>query len=282
VASHAAANRPAPAAARSDEEHLLDFDLGGLTYQPAAAAGTSPARDPAPDDSLTGTAVPEPEFDNQAFAAAETDAPGATRRATDDLSFDLSFDMDLDRSAAQLPTARTANAASDQLPSGAPSAGFDMAELARGFAPAAPAAPEQRFDFDTSDFSQPEAPAAPAEVRYELPQAAAGVDDPFALPAMQRADGANPGDAAPQFDMSAIDLDLPGIDADAPAGAGLETGGGGELSAAQMEMETKLDLAIAYQEIGDKEGARELLDEVIKGGSSEQVSKANAMLAQLA
>jgi FimV-like protein len=49
-----------------------------------------------------------------------------------------------------------------------------------------------------------------------------------------------------------------------------------------MEMETKLDLAIAYQEIGDKEGARELLDEVIKGGSSDQVAKANAMNARAA
>jgi pilus assembly protein FimV len=49
-----------------------------------------------------------------------------------------------------------------------------------------------------------------------------------------------------------------------------------------MEMETKLDLAIAYQEIGDKEGARELLDEVIKGGSADQVSKANDMRTKLA
>ncbi|UUZ57336.1 hypothetical protein LP419_30520 [Massilia sp. H-1] len=57
---------------------------------------------------------------------------------------------------------------------------------------------------------------------------------------------------------------------------------GGEQTAAHMEMETKLDLAIAYQEIGDKEGARELLDEVIKGGSNEQVGKANAMRAKLA
>jgi len=46
-------------------------------------------------------------------------------------------------------------------------------------------------------------------------------------------------------------------------------------------MDTKLDLAIAYQEIGDKEGARELLDEVIRGGSDDQVARANEMLAQL-
>ncbi|WP_344762667.1 FimV/HubP family polar landmark protein [Actimicrobium antarcticum] len=48
------------------------------------------------------------------------------------------------------------------------------------------------------------------------------------------------------------------------------------------EMATKLDLAIAYEEIGDKEGARELLDEVIKGGSNEQVAQARTMMDKLA
>ena len=76
---------------------------------------------------------------------------------------------------------------------------------------------------------------------------------------------------APSFDMSGIDLSLPGVD-----------GGDADRSALHMEMETKLDLAIAYQEIGDKEGARELLDEVIKGGSGEQAGKASEMRAKLA
>ena len=47
------------------------------------------------------------------------------------------------------------------------------------------------------------------------------------------------------------------------------------------EMATKLDLAVAYQEIGDKEGARELLEEVIHGGVSEHSEKAKAILAKL-
>jgi len=55
-----------------------------------------------------------------------------------------------------------------------------------------------------------------------------------------------------------------------------------DISPYNAEMATKLDLAVAYQEIGDKEGARELLDEVIKGGSKEQVDKANQMLEALA
>lgn len=48
------------------------------------------------------------------------------------------------------------------------------------------------------------------------------------------------------------------------------------------EMATKLDLAMAYQEIGDKEGARELLEEVLKGGNPEQAEKAKNSLAKLA
>ncbi|WP_300753835.1 FimV/HubP family polar landmark protein [Janthinobacterium sp.] len=79
---------------------------------------------------------------------------------------------------------------------------------------------------------------------------------------------------AQEFDLSGIDLDLNDSKAAAP---GVED----PLSAIHMEMDTKLDLAIAYQEIGDKEGARELIDEVIKGGSAEQVAKANTMKALL-
>ncbi len=54
-----------------------------------------------------------------------------------------------------------------------------------------------------------------------------------------------------------------------------------DISPYNAEMATKLDLAVAYTEIGDKEGARELLDEVIKGGSNEQIEKARKMLEQL-
>jgi pilus assembly protein FimV len=48
-----------------------------------------------------------------------------------------------------------------------------------------------------------------------------------------------------------------------------------------QEMATKLDLASAYEEIGDKEGARELLQEVIKGGDNGQQQKARAMLSKI-
>jgi pilus assembly protein FimV len=63
-------------------------------------------------------------------------------------------------------------------------------------------------------------------------------------------------------------------------GVDLDTGVDGEYSN-NAEMATKLDLAAAYHEIGDKEGARELLDEVIKGGTPEQLEKAHSLLAKL-
>jgi pilus assembly protein FimV len=55
-----------------------------------------------------------------------------------------------------------------------------------------------------------------------------------------------------------------------------------ELSSFSKEINTKLDLADAYREIGDKDGAKELLDEVIKAGNKRQVAKAQEMLEQLA
>ena len=55
----------------------------------------------------------------------------------------------------------------------------------------------------------------------------------------------------------------------------------GTQSAAWQEMATKLDLASAYEEIGDKDGARELLDEVVKGGDQVQQQKARGMLAKI-
>jgi pilus assembly protein FimV len=48
-----------------------------------------------------------------------------------------------------------------------------------------------------------------------------------------------------------------------------------------QEVETKLDLAKAYEEMGDVEGARELLSEVISEGDAAQQSKARDMLEHL-
>ena len=43
-------------------------------------------------------------------------------------------------------------------------------------------------------------------------------------------------------------------------------------------MQTKFDLAKAYQEMGDKDGAREILQEVMKEGDAGQHEEAKKLL----
>lgn len=329
-------------AAATKDDNLLDFDLGGLSFEPVPA--TEPSSFERNDLTAQPTAVPDLQFDMEPFAPLEPAATAGSDTAADSKLDDLSFDMDFDTpnsaAPAQQPAALMPQDEDDgfvlDLSKNGPNTDIDMAELAKEFelpplpevpqtpaaadlkdplfdldamdfsladdtpvTPATPAAPnadldftndldldfapaatpaepladtpakDPLFDLDTMDFGQPAAPAAPT-------------DDPFALddvPAIP-----NPGTPVPRFDMDSFDLDLP---AGEPASAVPQFAAEGEdasleLTPAQMEMETKLDLAIAYQEIGDKEGARELLDEVIKGGSSEQATRASAMRAQLA
>ncbi|MHB1187506.1 FimV/HubP family polar landmark protein [Thiobacillus sp.] len=69
-----------------------------------------------------------------------------------------------------------------------------------------------------------------------------------------------------KFDFSGLDLDL------------------GEAGGNDLELDevgTKLDLARAYVEMGDKEGAREILSEVLAEGNDKQKSDAKGMLSSL-
>ena len=84
--------------------------------------------------------------------------------------------------------------------------------------------------------------------------------------------------AIPEIDLSGISLDL--------GGETTNTGGATSTSAGKddhwYDVQTKFDLAKAYQEMGDKEGAREILQEVIAEGDSEQKAAAQRVLETLA
>jgi pilus assembly protein FimV len=69
-----------------------------------------------------------------------------------------------------------------------------------------------------------------------------------------------------KFDFSGLDLDL-------------GDSGGSDLEL--DEVATKLDLARAYVEMGDKEGAREILNEVLAEGGDKQKADAKGMLSSL-
>ena len=77
------------------------------------------------------------------------------------------------------------------------------------------------------------------------------------------------------MDLSGITLDLD----DSPASALSDL----TLSSDEpADVETKLDLVAAYIEMDDKEGAKELLDEVMKEGGTNQRKRAETLLSQLA
>ncbi|QRX85111.1 FimV family protein [Glaciimonas sp. PAMC28666] len=80
------------------------------------------------------------------------------------------------------------------------------------------------------------------------------------------------------FEFAGMNLDLDNLDdkRGSPQTTHHSLGG------ANPEMTTKLDLAVAYQEIGDDEGARELLEEVLKGGDVAQIATAKTLLGKLA
>ncbi len=166
-----------------------------------------------------------------------------------------------------------------------------------GAAASAPAAPEQPSDFtpegtlimdqkapdstgldfdlglptgETKAITPPPAPAAPADMSggldFDLNLDGGGDQKP--------AGGAKPAQApAMDMDLSSISLDL--------GGAGDLSAGGGGADPKWQEVATKLDLAKAYDEMGDKDGARELLNEVMKDGDAAQKGQAQQLLAKL-
>lgn len=94
-------------------------------------------------------------------------------------------------------------------------------------------------------------------------------EKPVELDEADKADAAA-SDVIPEeaFDKALVDLDVdvpnPKVD-----------------DATWQEVATKLDLAGAYVEIGDADGAKELLNEIVKKGDVDQVRKAKALLATL-
>jgi pilus assembly protein FimV len=248
-------------AAKADS-NTLDFDLGGLSFEPSTPAAETAASAAAPEQASND--VPDLAFDldfDSAPAKAEAGETDLTAvpelaplpqaepepivaQAATALADDLGMDFSLDLPSEVQPAAAAEAKATDADPL----AGLDLMDftLPGSPVPAVPAdeTPLTAADFASSDFDgEAQAPSAVAEA------------------------------SAPEFDLSGIDLDL-GTELVKPQAEV-------EMSALHMEMDTKLDLAIAYQEIGDKEGARELLDEVIRGGSDDQIARASTMRAQL-
>jgi len=142
-------------------------------------------------------------------------------------------------------------------------------------------------------------PAVPEGTVAESETGMAALEMPVAEFAPDPAPMAEVSQVVPELDLSGIDLDLgeSQVQAEAPGPTGMpetpvfEAVAPAEEVQAEAPMEidpevweetnTKLDLARAYMEMGDHEGAREILQEVLSDGDSRQRSEAQKLLGEV-
>ena len=148
-----------------------------------------------------------------------------------------------------------------------------------------PTRPEQVSEFSGLEPASVEthdsAPAFDGSARLEGPHAT--LVQGGAIASDLKFDSGSAG-AGPTFSLDDIDLDL---DIDTAPKAAVETKdegakGEGAKDDHWYDVQTKFDLAKAYQEMGDKDGAREILQEVIVEGDSDQKTEAKQLLDTLA
>ncbi|HEV3241415.1 MAG TPA: FimV/HubP family polar landmark protein [Casimicrobiaceae bacterium] len=137
-----------------------------------------------------------------------------------------------------------------------------------------------KFDLDFN-LDQPSRPGPPIP---SMPPASLRQLAPAQRPAVEPALAAvGAGAPAPQLTRPAAAIELDKLDlAFDPQRSTFEDPTPSVLDGQWHDAATKLDLAKAYQEMGDVEGAREILQEVLHEGDDQQKAEAKALLSKLA
>jgi pilus assembly protein FimV len=297
MAGFAGAAIAATEAAGVDDD-LGDFSLDDLTLdepeQPAPASGLDDEFDLSLDDL-------ESELDRDLQSAAmgdsllgqdslsldselESEAPAASVASQDD---DLGFDLSLDE------------AGEEGMELGGDLADFSLELESES---KAPEAEEDEFLLSLDEDEPSATPVADefADLGLDLPGDTA--DSELDLPAdfdlsMDDEEAPSPStDFSAQLEgvsaeldqlsdsldqpAAADELDLPAAES-SPALAGLDGDDDFDFLSGTDETATKLDLARAYIDMGDTEGARDILDEVIAEGNDGQQQEARELIAKL-
>lgn len=237
------------------ESAALDFDIeSSSTVKQAEYQG---------DATAVGLDFNFPEADLAEMPAPASPAQEPALGA--DLDFDIGFDATPSAPPVQLPAAEPAPAVMLDVGSvnendlefdvsltestvlGQPmhESSFDMSSISLDLGEAAPAVSPQASGHDNLQSSA-----------FDVAQASTVVNADFAeaqLETMVNPQFGSDADLAPEFEITPNE-----------------------------EVSTKLDLAKAYEEMGDLEGARELLQEVVKEGDAGQQERAQALLARIA
>lgn len=258
----------APGLDEQDLDSAFDLSLGDdLPEQDPLAAplldesvAQQPGVDePVLDESMLETAQPEDEpfaVDAELQADADAEFEAMLAQAEPQPAVDLS-DFDLDVSE---PVAPVAPAAVDETP-------VDVAAELAAFDSEPAFDPLSEFDlpsdFDLSLSLEDDSPAAKSfaselnDVNAELDKLSQSLESPSLEPHFTSEDAAAQPEPEPLDDL---DFDF---------------------FSGSDEVATKLDLARAYIDMGDNQGARDILDEVVKDGDDSQRQEAEDMLSRL-
>jgi pilus assembly protein FimV len=251
-------------------------------------------------------------FDNYAlvenFASSDTSAKG---------EYDLDFGAEAESMKAATPDVETYSAADIASKAKDTSLDFDMGELMA--TPAAAHVQEvaaaESVEFEFPKFEAAEAEPSPNQLggiaAAALPVAAAAMTaDVFDFPKFDTgaqdevadiSDNAKVFDSAEHTEDSDFNFDIEAMSPEAAAnlndvtnlpevstydlsGVSFDMDDTPTLASTEepIQVETKLDLVAAYIEMDDKEGAKELLAEVMKEGGASQRQRAETLLAKIA
>lgn len=288
-----AAEEIAPAPVADDSSLDFDLDLGTTSGPAVAAAAAEAAAKPAAEEAMSldfdfDLGTPEPAAAANAVEPAPEAAPaGDADGNVIDFSLDVGAPAKLDEAPVipEVAAAIPGEAGGIDFSLDIGSAGESEA-IAESAPPAVAAEAPKNIDVDFD---------------LELGGATPAADSESASPGLDLADISldlgEPGEAA-----AAPELEIPAVDIALDASSPPEAEGLPELSmdlsppavpadadvapvvaeeADDPEVATKLELAQAYEEMGDREGARELLNEVLGEGSAAQRAQAQARLDQL-
>jgi pilus assembly protein FimV len=262
-----------------------------------AEAGNAPAVATAV---ATGTedAVPPPEHEAPAPSAQVfpiSSEPKADIRPAKEMDFSLDDDISLSPTSGvvgevKTPAAILAGAAQEvarsthrQEPTVArpePLADESMTVPGRSVSFEPESMPKFDLDFNLEEPSRPGPTMTPITPVTPTAPAKPSAPEHAAEPVLAAVGGTTP---APQLarPAAAIELDKLDLSFD-PQRSTFEDPTPSVLDGQWHDAATKLDLAKAYQEMGDVEGAREILQEVLHEGDDQQKAEAQALLTKLA
>jgi pilus assembly protein FimV len=232
---------------------------------PLYQAGNAPVSAGLAGSVTTGAAIAaSAAMATAAFSATRTVPQQAQPAGGDDFEIDL--DLDFSAGSDDLVAAPDNAGMISTMPLPEPTMSLKASIL-----------PEPMVDFDMSlpaelgglKFPEPDLSVLTNSLNFSAPPLPSAMTEPMALKTGPSGNGSL------EFDLGGLSLDLPGSSSSASASDAIDAGVSGD------PLETKLALAMEFRDIGDADGARSLVSEVVEEATGALKARATKMLADL-